>query len=136
NFDLCQIDVREYHPKTDRLAVNQGMFAIALRTIKELGFDISDEYLQKAEQGYRNFYDQNRKHLLFDRKYPDIISLTDLIPEFLSLWLFKEPILTDSMVINQLNQIPILNKVPNSPHPEYGTTAPIIIRLTHNKQGY
>lgn len=136
NFDLCQIDVREYHPKTDRLAVNQGMFAIALRTIKELGFDISDEYLQKAEQGYRNFYDPNRKHLLFDRKYPDIISLTDLIPEFLSLWLFKEPILTDSMVINQLNQIPILNKVPNSPHPEYGTTAPIIIRLTHNKQGY
>lgn len=136
NFDLCQIDVREYHPKTDRLAVNQGMFAIALRTIKALGFNISDAYLAKAEQDYREFYDPKRKHLLFDRKYPDIISVTDLMPEFLSLWLFHRPILTDSMVINQLNQIPILNKVSNSPHPEYGTTAPIIIRLTHTKKGY
>lgn len=136
HFSMNQIDVREYYPKTDRLAVNQGMFAIALRTIKALGFNIADAYLAKAEQGYRDFYDPKRKHLLFDRKYPDIISIADLMPEFLSLWLFKRPILTDEMVINQLNQIPILNKVPNSPHPEYGTTAPICIRLTHDKKGY
>ena len=136
HFALNQIDVVEYNPKTDRLAVNQGMFAIALRTIKELGFDISDAYIDKAEAAYRSFYDPQRKHLLFDRDYPDIISLTDLEPEFFSLWLFNRPMLTDSMVINQLNRIPALNKVPNSPHPEMGTTAPICIRLTDNGKGY
>ncbi|WP_211217530.1 hypothetical protein [Segetibacter koreensis] len=136
HFPLSQIDIIDYTPKTDRLSVNQGMLAIALRTIKELGFDIDEPYIHKAEQEYRNFYDVGRKHMIFDRKYPDLISLTDLEPEFLSLWLFKKPLLTDEMVQNHLSQVPILNKVANSPHPEYGTTAPILIRLTNNEKGF
>jgi hypothetical protein len=136
HFSLSQVDIVDYNPKTDQLAVNQGMLVIALRTIKELGFNISEAHIQKAEKGYRDFYDVKRKHLLFDRDYPDIISLTDLEPEFFSLWLFKRPMLTDEMVKNQLDQIPVLNKVSNSPHPEYGTTAPICIRLTKDAKGY
>jgi hypothetical protein len=136
HFPLNQLDIVDFDPKTDRLCVNQGMLAIALRTIKELGFDIDETYLAKAENGYRNFYDAQRKHLIFDRKYPDVISLTDLEPEFFSLWLFNRPILTDEMVKNHLEQIPILNKVPGSPHPEYGTTAPICIKLTNDVNGY
>ena len=136
HFSLSQVDIVDFNPKTDRLGVNQGMLAIALRTIKELGFDISEAYIQKAEKEYRNFYDTKRKHLLFDRNYPDIISLTDLEPEFFSLWLFNRPMLTDEMVINHLNQIPVLNIVPDSPHPEYGTTAPICIRLTNDAKGF
>jgi hypothetical protein len=136
HFPLCQIDIIDFNPKTDRLAVNQGMLAIALRTIKELGFPVSESHIEKAEQAYRNFYDPKRKHLLYDKNYPDLISLTDLEPEFYSLWLFDRPILTDEMVINHLDQIPILNKVPGSPHPEYGTTAPILIHLTKDKKGY
>ena len=136
HFTLSQVDIIDFNPKTDRLAVNQGMFAIALRTIKTLGYDISDEYLEKAEAGYRAFYDEKRKHLLFDRDFPDIISLTDLEPEFFSLWLFNRAILTDEMVINQLERIPHLNKVAISPHPVLGTTAPICVRLTNDKMGY
>jgi len=136
HFSLGQIDIVDFKPKTDRLGLNQGMLAIVLRTIKELGFDITDEYIQKAENEYRNFYDVKRKHMLFDRKFPDIISLTELEPEFFSLWLFNRPILTDKMVINHLDQIPILNKVTNSPNPELGTTAPICIRLTQDSKGY
>jgi hypothetical protein len=136
HFILGQVDVVDYPDETDRIAVNQGMFAIALRTARELGYNISGAYIGKAEQAYRDFYDSKRKHLLFDRNYPDIISLSDLEPEFFSLWLFNRPILTDPMVINQLEQTPVLNKVPGSPHPEFGTTAPVIIRLTANKKGY
>jgi hypothetical protein len=136
HFILGQVDVIDYPVKTDRLAVNQGMFAIALLTIKELGYDISDDYIEKAETGYRDFYDSERKHLLFDRNFPDIISLADLEPEFFSLWLFNRPILTDAMVINHLEQVPILNKVAGSPHPEFGTTAAICIRLTDDAKGY
>jgi hypothetical protein len=136
HFIMSQVDIIDYQPKTDRLAVNQGMFAIALRTIKELGFDISDAYLEKAEDAYRDFYDTTRKHMLFDKNYPDIISLTDLEPEFFSLWLFDREMLSDSMVINHLDRIPVLNKVPDSPHPSYGTTAPICVRLTNDGRGY
>jgi len=50
------------------------MLAIALRTARELGYNISESYINKAEQAYRDFYDSKRKHLLFDRNYPDIIS--------------------------------------------------------------
>ncbi len=136
HFSLSQVDIVDFNPKTDRLGVNQGMLAIALRTIKELGFDISEEYISKAENEYRNFYDNGRKHMLFDRNFPDIITLTDLEPEFFSLWLFNRPILTDEMVKNHLSQIPVLNKVADSPHPEYGTTAPICVRLIKEAPGY
>lgn len=136
HFSLSQVDIVDFNPKTDRLGVNQGMLAIALRTIKELGFDISEEYIQLAEEEYRNFYDVKRKHLLFDRNYPDVITFTDLEPEFFSLWLFDRKLLTDEMVINHLEQMPVLNKVNNSPNPEYGTTAPICVRLTNDEQGY
>ncbi|MEI8113552.1 MAG: hypothetical protein WCI54_07980 [Bacteroidia bacterium] len=136
HFSLSQVDIVDFNPKTDRLGVNQGMLAVALRTIKELGFDISETYIQKAEAEYRNFYDAGRKHMLFDRNFPDIITLTDLEPEFFSLWLFNRPILTDEMVKNHLDQIPVLNKVSNSPHPELGTTAPICVRLTKDAKGF
>jgi hypothetical protein len=134
HFPLSQIDIVDYKPKTDRLAVNQGMLAIALRTINELGCPVSEDYMEKVEQEYRNFYDPKRGHLLFDRNFPDIISLTDLEPEFFSLWLFNRPILTDQMVINHLNHIPVLNQRPEAPHPEMGTTAPICVHLT--KKGF
>lgn len=136
HFPMSQIDIMDYNPKTNRLSVNQGMLVIALRTIRELGYDLSEEYIQKAEQGYRDFYDPKRKHILFDRNYPDIISLTDLEPEFLSLWLFNKPILTDEMVQQHLEQVPVLNKVNNSPWPELGTTAPTIIQLVKGKKKY
>ena len=136
HFSLSQVDIVDFNPKTDRLGVNQGMLAIALRTIKELGFDITEAYIQKAEKEYRNFYDVKRKHLLFDRNFPDIITLTDLEPEFFSLWLFNRPMLTDEMVQHHLDQMPVLNKVPNSPHPGMGTTAPICVRLTNDEKGF
>lgn len=136
HFALNQIDIVDYEPKTDRLAVNQGMLAVVLRTIRELGFEISDEYLEKAETAYRQFYDPQRKHLLFDKSYPDIISLVDLEPEFLSLWLFDRPLLSDTMVINHLDQIPALQPRPDAPHPELGTIAPICVRLTGAVPGF
>ena len=136
HFTLSQIDINKYEPKTNKLAVNQGMFAIALKTIRELGYDIPDSYIAKAEAAYLDFYDVTRKHLLFDKDFPNVITMTDLEPEFFSLWLFNKPMLTSEMVINHLEQVPILNKVPNSPHPEYGTTAPICVRLDNSEKGY
>ncbi len=136
HFSMSQIDVMVYNPKTERMAANQGMFALALKTINALGVKIDDEYMTQAEAEYLKFYDTERKHLLFDKNYPDLISFTDLIPEFLSLWIFDKPMLTDEMVQNHLNQIPVMNKSDKAPYPEMGTTAPICIRLTNDAKGY
>jgi hypothetical protein len=139
HFPLNQIDVITYEPKTHRLAANQGIFAVALKTIKALGYnEVSDDYIKRAVAAYKNFYDPVRKHLQFDTRYPDLISLTDLEPEFLSIWLFNEKMLTDEMVTNHLDRMPLLNKNPKAPHPELGTTAPILIRVTgrNNKFSY
>ena len=136
HFSMSQIDVMDYNPKTDRMAANQGMFAVALKTINELGVEIDQEYIAKAEAEYLEFYDPERKHLLFDKDYPDLISFTDLIPEFLSLWVFDKPMLTDEMVQSHLNQIPAMNKTEKAPYPEMGTTAPICIRLIDDGKGY
>lgn len=136
HFSMSQIDVMEYNPKTERMAVNQGMFAVALKTIRALGIEIDNTYVEKAEKEYVKFYDPKRKHLLFDRDYPDLITLTDLIPEFLSLWVFDHPMLTDEMVINHLDQFPALNQNENAPYPKIGTTAPICIRLIKDAPGY
>ncbi len=142
HFSLSQVDIVDFQPKTDRLGVNQGMLAIALRTIKELGdslnidFGVTEDYIQKAEAEYRNFYDPVRKHMLFDRNFPDIISFTDLEPEFFSLWLFNRPILTDEMVVNHLNRMPMLIKSPGAPHPEFGTVGPVCVRLTGKSPGW
>jgi hypothetical protein len=62
--------------------------------------------------------------------------VTDLEPEFFPLWLFERPILTDEMVINQLTQMPVLNKNADAPHPEYGTAAPILVRLIDESPGF
>jgi len=50
--------------------------------------------------------------------------------------LFNRPILTDEMVKNHLDQMPVLNKAANSPHPELGTTAPICVRVTKDEKGF
>jgi hypothetical protein len=109
NFVLGQNDLANFEEKTDTVSVSQGMYAVTLRAAKELGCNVSEKYIKKAEQAYRDFYDANRGHLLMLRNYPDMVSVSDLLPEFVSLWLWNRPILTDEMVINHLEAVPIIN---------------------------
>ena len=108
-FVLGQNDVVEYPDKTSGLSVNQGMFAITLRVAKELGMPVSEPYIEKANQEYRNFYDAERGYLIDNRAYKHVITFNSLLPEFVSWWLFNEPILTSEMVINTLNKVPVRN---------------------------
>jgi hypothetical protein len=108
-FVLGQNDVVEYPDKTSGLSINQGMLAITLRVAQELGMPVSDEYIEKANQKYRDFYDKERGYILDNMEYKYSITLSSLLPEFVSWWLFDEPILTDEMVINTLNKVPSKN---------------------------
>ena len=63
---MGQLDVVDYPQGTTDLRENQGMLAITLRAIKELGISgvsnrISEGYLGKVEEVYRSYYYRERK---------------------------------------------------------------------------
>jgi len=108
-FVLGQNDCVEYPDRTSALSVNQGMLAITLRVAQELGMPVQDEYIEKASAAYRAFYDKKRGYLIDNKAYPYVITFNSLLPEFVSWWLFNEPILTSEMVNNTLDKVPTRN---------------------------
>ena len=138
-FVIGQLDVIHYPEGTRILCENQGMLAVLLRVIRELQIpdvsaSISASYIAKAEEEYRSYYDHKRGFLFPARNITDAIGFPDIFPEFLSLWLFKRPILTDEMVVNHLNHIPVMLPRGDCPHPgEGGTVRPIFIGLQEGK---
>jgi hypothetical protein len=142
-FVVGQLDVIHYPEGTKILCENQGMLAVLLRVIRELRIpqisaSISESYLAKAEHEYRSYYDAERGFLLPARNIKDAIGFSDVFPEFLSLWLFKRPMLTDEMVVNHLNHIPVMLPRRDCPYPdEGGTVRPIFIGFPkRNDWGY
>jgi hypothetical protein len=139
-FVIGQLDVIQYPEGTSNLCENQGMLAVLLRVIRELEIpvlsaSISESYIVTAEENYRGYYDAGRGFMLPARDIRDAIGLSDIFPEFLSLWLFKRKILTDEMVVSHLNHIPVMLERKDCPFPaEGGTVRPIFIGLPEGKE--
>lgn len=135
-FVMGQLDIISYPEGTSTICQNQGLFAVLLRVICELQIPeisaaISQERILHAEELYRSYYDPSLKFVLPARNIQNAIGLAELFPEFLSLWLFGKKILTDTMVVNHLEQIPVLLLRAGCPYPETGgTVRPIFIGLT------
>ncbi|MGA8028775.1 MAG: hypothetical protein WB992_16650, partial [Bryobacteraceae bacterium] len=134
-FVMGQLDVIRYPNGTKILCENQGLLAVLLRVIRELHIpgissSISDDYIARAEEQYRSYYDPELHFMRPARDIPDAIGFADIFPEFLSLWLFGRKILTDEMVLNQLDRIPVLLPRTDCPYPDAGgTVRPIFIGL-------
>jgi len=141
-FVMGQLDVIRYPEGTSTICENQGMLAVTLRVIKQLQIPgvsetISEEYLGKAEQFYRSYYDPARKFLRPARDIADAIGFAEIFPEFLSLWLFGQKILTDEMVLNHLDRIPAMTPRKDCPHPEAGgAVRPILIGVPEGSSGW
>lgn len=141
-FMIGQNDVMEFPQGTTDIAVNQGMWAVTLRVMKALEIpgvseQISEEYIGKAEDAYRSYYDPALKRIRPARQVSDAIGFDEIWPEFLSLWTFHRKILTDEMVQNHLDHIPPMLPRKDAPHPELGgTVRPILIGLTKTGWGY
>jgi hypothetical protein len=141
-FVVGQLDVINYPEGTSILCENQGILAVLLRVIRELNIPglsetISDSYIEKAEAGYRSYYDGSRGFLLPARNIHDAIGFSDIFPEFLSLWLFSRKILTDEMVVNHLEHIPLMLPRNDCPYPgENGSVRPIFIGLPAKAKGW
>jgi hypothetical protein len=141
-FVIGQLDIVDFPQGTSDLCENQGMLAVTLRVIKELAIpgisvNISEGYIARAEEAYRSYYDPARKMVRPARDITDAIGFGEIFPEFLSLWLFDRKILTDEMVQNHLNQIPLLMPRPDAPYPEEGgTVRPVFIGLSPGGKGW
>jgi len=139
-FVMGQLDVIRYPEGTHILCENQGMLAVLLRVIRELQIpklsaSISEDYIAKAEEQYRSYYDSTLGFFRPARNIPDAIGFADIFPEFLSLWLFKRKLLTDEMVVNHLDRIPVMSPRKDCPYPaEGGTVRPIFIGLPEGKK--
>lgn len=141
-FVMGQLDVIEYPAGTSTICENQGMLAVTLRVIKELQIPgvsetISEQYLGRAEDLYRSYYDPAIKFMRPARDVADAIGFAEIFPEFLSLWLFGREILADEMVVNHLDRIPTMMSRKDCPHPEAGgTVRPIFIGLPQGGKGW
>jgi hypothetical protein len=141
-YMIGQNDVIEFPHGTTEIAANQGMWAVTLRVIKQLAIPgvsekITVDYISKAEDAYRSYYDPKLKRIRPARTATDAIGFDEIWPEFLSLWSFHRKILTDEMVQNHLDHIPLMLPRSDAPHPELGgTVRPILIGLTDHGWRY
>ncbi len=134
-FVMGQLDIISYPQGTSTICENQGLLAVILRVIRELQIPdvsatISDEHIRKAEENYRSYYDPAKKFVRATRDVTDAIGFAEIFPDYLSLWLFNRKLLTDEMVVNHLDRIPVMLPRPDSPYPETGgAVRPIFIGL-------
>ncbi|MBU2573871.1 MAG: hypothetical protein KKH28_07345, partial [Elusimicrobia bacterium] len=136
-FVMGMNDIVDYPDWTEDLAINQGVWAVTLRVIKELNIQgisekIPEEYIERAGEAYRGYYNPDKKLFCPKHSVGDVISLDSFHPEFMSLWLFGRKILTDEMVVNTLEQVPLFWPREDAPFPaegKKGVIAPISIWL-------
>lgn len=108
HFVLGQNDVATYpgDKKTSDLSVNQGVWAVTLQVARDLGLPVSPDRIDRAIAGYLAFYQETPGYLVSDRLHPYAISMGDLMPEFVSIWLWDKPMLSDAAVIGTLEHVP------------------------------
>jgi len=141
-FVMGQNDVIHYPEGTRDICNNQGVWAVTLRVIKELAIPgisetISEEHLRKAEGAYRSYYDPALHRMISVRGETNAISFDAIWPEFLSLWLFNHKILSDEMICNQLDHMPVMLPNAVAPYPEEGgTVRPILVGLQEQSPGW
>lgn len=141
-FVMGQLDVIRYPQGTSDICENQGMLAVTLRVIKELQIpglseSIPETYISKAEDVYRSYYDPVEKFVRPARNIKDAVGFGAIFPEFLSLWLFKRKLLTDEMILNHLERIPVMMPRQDAPYPDQGgTVRPIFIGLASRGKGW
>jgi len=139
-FVMGQLDIVSYPEGTSSLSQNQGMLAVTLRAIRALNIpgiskNISDAHMNRAEELYRSYYDPERRFIQPGRDIKDAIGFASVFPEYLSLWLFGRKILTDEMMVNHLDRIPVMLPRADAPFPESGgAVRPVFIGL--GKEGW
>ncbi len=99
--DTVQFDTPE------RVAHNQGLYALAARSMLEHGWgNVAAADYERARARYAEFYrpDLGIVALGKDSWWADKMDISVLFPEFLLRWLYKESALPDEMILNMVDR--------------------------------
>ncbi len=105
----CSTDTMWTFDKKVVWADMQGYYPVVLRCAAEMGLSVTEKELSGARSAYRNLYDPGLGHIIY-ADFPDrrnILCPGVFFGEFLSLWLWNEPILSDEAVVNTLEKLPV-----------------------------
>lgn len=92
----------------ETIAYNQGMFCLARRAMVNMGLGgVTAGDLSAAQDGYRSFYDPARNYLALGKRsrFASAQDISAVLPEFLSRYIYGEPILTDEMAAGHVERI-------------------------------
>lgn len=91
-------------PTADAISYNQGLYAVALRCARRLGLPVPERTIKRAAAAYRALFNPHLGYMQLSRHVAasDASALTG---EFLSLWLFKRPMLSDRMVLSTMRHL-------------------------------
>jgi hypothetical protein len=99
--DTVQFDTPE------RIAHNQGLYALAARSLLEHGWgNVAAADVDRARARYAEFYrpDLGIIALGKDSWWADKIDISVLFPEFMLRWLYKESALPDEMIVSMVDR--------------------------------
>lgn len=92
----------------EAIAYNQGLLCLARRALLNLGIGgVGDEDVTAAQERYRGFYNAFEGYITLGKqsRFANVQDLSAVFPEFLSRYLYDEPILSDAMVTNHVRRI-------------------------------
>lgn len=93
---------------SEAIAHNQGLLSLARRSMVRLGLgQVTESDVAAAQERYRSFYSARRGYLTLGKysKFARAQDISAVFPEFLSRFLYDEPILTNSMVLSHVERI-------------------------------
>ncbi len=100
--DTVQPEVRE------AIAHNQGLLCLARRAMVSLGWGgVTVEHVAAAQERYGSFYNRRAGYLMLGKysKFAAVQDVSVILPEFLSRYLYNEPLLADEMVVRHVDRI-------------------------------
>jgi len=90
----------------ESIAYNQGLLCLALRAMRNIGLGgVLESDVSAAQAAYRSFY--NGYYMLLGRwsRFATAQDISAIFPEFLSRYLYGEPILTDEIIVRHVKRI-------------------------------
>jgi len=93
---------------SEAITHNQGLLCLARRAMRNMGLGgVTDQDVAAAQARYRSFYNAGLRYVTLG-KYSNFAWAQDIsvvFPEFLSRYLYNEPILTDAMAVGHVERI-------------------------------
>ena len=88
--------------RSEAIVHNVGLLALARRALVRLGLGgVTEANVRAAQAGYRSYYVADRGYLTFGAvsQFADVQDISAVFPEFLSRYLYDEPMLDDAQVV-------------------------------------